>query len=253
MIKLAALLLLLTFTPPSQGAETSAPALAEAMRQARNSDGFSARMNVTVIQSDGHRALPFKIAVIGQIDANGQRLLIRGISPDTVRNRYFAAERNNEGRIRAIAYTTVHAIKNVDPAEPLFGSGLVLWDMLAPWWNWSQQSSGAVEQIAGRSCTPIHSLAAGNNSSIHEVISCVDPDAKLAMRTQLLDRHHNPIRSFMVKKTMRKESGALAASKLTVTTADRVLTEVEVYSGDEHYRIEPDTFAALDARTETEK
>jgi len=81
----------------------------------------------------------------------------------------------------------------------------------------------------------------------------VDVDGKLSLRTELFDRHHNLIRCILVKQTMRKESGALAAKKLTITAADRTVTEVEVYSGDENYLVTADTFAKLDAYKAAEK
>ncbi|HEX5363059.1 MAG TPA: hypothetical protein VFW59_02225 [Gallionella sp.] len=250
-LRLAATLLLAAFAQP--GAAADAAALAEAMQQARYSDGFTVRMNIASIQPNGRRAMPFKLAVIGQIDAKRQRLLIKGISPDMVRNRFVVAERNADGRIRAIGYTEPSAadIGKVDPTAPLFDSGLVLWDMLAPWWEWPRQNMGETEQIAGRSCTLVRSQTDENFSPIREVISCVDEKARLSLRTQLFDRRHTLIRTISVKQTMRKDSGALAAKKLTIT--DHAVTEVEVYSGDEHYQVTADTFAQFDAYRAAEK
>ncbi|HXU92597.1 MAG TPA: hypothetical protein VFP33_02975 [Gallionella sp.] len=239
--------LLATLASPAYGAEPSATALAETMRQARLSNGFEARMDVAAIKPNGRRAMPFKIAVIGQIGNEKQRLLIRGISPDAVRNRYFAAEKTADGRIRAIEYGEGSAgVAETSPTERLFDSGLVVWDMFGPWWNWPKQELGGTERIAGRECTLVRSQTDAVNAPIREVVSCVDKDARLSLRTQLFDRRHAIIRTISVERTMRKESGAMAAKKLSVTDADKAVTEIEVYSGDEEYLIGADTFTKLD-------
>lgn len=250
---LAALLLLAAVTQPGFAAD--ATAIVESMRQARHSDGFAVRMNVATIQPNGRRDMPFKLAVIGQLDEKRQRLLIKGISPEQVRNRFVVAERNANERIRAIGYSEPSAadIGKVDPTAPLFDSGLTAWDMFGPWWNWSRQELGGTEQVAGRPCTLIHSRADENFSAFSEVISCVDIDGRLSLRTQLFDRRHKLVRTISVRQTMRKESGALAAKRLSITAGDRTVTEVEVYSGDEHYLVTPDTFARFDAYLAAEK
>lgn len=255
MLKFISLTLLTSLALPSYGADSSAVTLAETMRQARYSDGFTVRMNIATIQPNGRRDMPFKLAVIGQLNAKHQRLLIRGISPDKVRNRFVIADKNAEGRIQAISYSAPAStgIAKFDSTAPLFDSGLVLWDMLSPWWNWPRQSLGKTEQIAGRSCTLMSSQSDENFSPIHEVISCVDQDAKLSLRTELFDRRHTLIRTISVKQTMRMESGAWYAKKLTITASDRAVTEVEVYSGDEHYLVTADTFAQFDAYSAAEK
>lgn len=240
------LLLLATFAQTTLAAD--AGTLVETMKQARLSDGFEARMEVSTIASNGRRAMPFKLSVVGQVGKDRQRLRIRGISPDKVRGRYVAAERNADGNTRAIQYGEAASgnIEKADPAARLFDSGLVLWDMFGTWWNWPQQTIEGTDRIDGRACTLVHSRTDDGASPVREVLSCVSGDAKLALRTQLYDRRHALLRTIAVKQTMRKESGALAAKKLTVTEADRTVTEVEVYSGDEHYLVNADTFAPLD-------
>ncbi|MCK9201823.1 MAG: hypothetical protein M0P59_01540 [Gallionella sp.] len=246
MRRVATLLLLCAFAQPGLGAD--AGALVETMKQARLSEGFEARMEVATIASNGRRALPFKLSVTGQVGKDRQRLRIRGISPDKVRGRYVAAERNAEGRIRAIAYDEQLPgnIEKTDPAARLFDSGLVLWDMFGAWWNWPQQSIEGSDKVGGRACTLMRSRTDDGASPVREVLSCVDGNAKLSLRTQLYDRRHTLLRTIAVKQTMRKESGALAAKKLAITEADRTVTEVEVYSGDEHYLVNADTYAPLD-------
>lgn len=247
-IVFAALLLLLGLTHAYAG-EPSAASLAKLMREAQLSDGFSARMNVAVIKADGRRMLPFKIAVIGQMTADRQRLLIRGIAPAGVGKHYFAAERHADAEIRAIAYTEQPATESAAIPElmPLFDSGLVIWDMLSPWWAWPKQTLGAAEQVAGHECTIVTSLAPTGDFPVHEVISCIDQNAKLSLRTQLFDKRHKLIRTLTVEHMMRMASGAVAAKRMTIAEADQSRTEIEAYSGDENHLIDAETFSRLDA------
>jgi hypothetical protein len=246
------ILLLLALAAPAHGAGTDATALAETMKQARHSEGFEARMSVFVTQPDGHRAAPFKVAVIGQVSAERQRLLIRGISPEKVRGHYVAAERTADGRIRAVEYGEGTRAKEADPYARLFDSGMTVWDMFGAWWSWPGQETGGSGQANGRACALVRSRSAAA-APVREVESCVDREAKLALNTQLFDRRRKLLRTLSVERTMRKESGALAAKKLLVTEADGTLTEIEVYGGDEQYLVSADTFAALDAQQATGK
>ncbi len=248
----AFLFLLALAASPAYCTGADATGLAAAMRQARLSDGFEARMSVFVTQPDGRRAAPFKVAVIGQVSSERQRLLVRGISPERVRGRFFAAERTADGRIRAVAYEEPSATRKADPFARLFDSGMTLWDMFGAWWNWPEQESGGSERIAGRECTRVRS-GDGDAGPVREVASCADKDAKLSLKTQLFDRRHALLRTISVERTMRKESGALAAKKLLVTEADGTLTAIEVYGGDEQYLVTDETFAALDAQRTTGK
>jgi hypothetical protein len=236
-----------TAEPPAISASA---ALAESMRQARFSDGFEARMNVSAVQPDGRRFLLFKLAVIGQFSTERARLLIRGISPDKVRNRFVAAERRADGGIRPIAYgePISGGIVETDPFTKLFDSDLVIWDLFGPWWSWPKHSLGGTEQIAGHDCTLVRSQSDAPSSAVREVISCVDKNARLSLRTQLFDGRHTLIRTISVAQIMRKESGVMAAKRMLITGADNSITEVEVYSGDERYSITADTFSALDYR-----
>ncbi|HEX5338301.1 MAG TPA: outer membrane lipoprotein-sorting protein [Gallionella sp.] len=243
----AALLLLAAFAAPAHAADSSASALAATMRAARISEGFEARMNVATIKPDGRRLMPFKVAVIGQIGADRQRLLLRGIALDKPHSRSFAAERSADSAIRAIAYEQNSGITEADSLAPLFDSGLAIWDMFAPWWSWPRQELGGTDHVGGRECSVVKSFSGSANSAIREVASCVDTDAKISLRTQLFDRRHALVRTITASRLMRKDSGAMAAKKLSITEADNTLTEVEVYSGDEQYQITADTFAMLDS------
>lgn len=243
----AAFLLLFAFAQPGLGAD--AAELIAAMKQSRLSEGFEARMQVSVVEPDGRRLPPFKLSVVGQVGAERQRLRIRGISPDPVRGRFVAAERDAVGHIRALGYAgpSSGSVERVEPTAGLFDSGLVPWDMLGAWWDWPRQSVEGSDRIDGRTCTLVRSRTDDEASSVREVLSCVNEDTRLSLRTQLYDHRRRLLRTIAVKQTMRKESGALVAKKLTVAEADRTTTEVEVYSGDEHYLVTSDTFASLDS------
>ena len=228
----------------------SAAALAASMRQARFSDGFEVRMRLSTIDPEGHRSAPIKLAVIGQFAADTARLLVRGISPDSLRDQLFAVERDAGGRIRSVRYGSKLAdgIVPVDPFAPLFGTDLVLWDLLSPWWDWSQQSPVGTGKAAGHDCAIVRSQANTAASGIREVISCVNAEAGLAFRTELFDGHRAPVRTIAVEQSLRKASGLAFVKHITIVSADRSATEVEVYGGDENYLVGADTFAALDAR-----
>ena len=242
------LVLLAAGAHPAYCADPSPAApVAESMWQARQSAGFEARISVTLVLPDGRRTSPMKLAVIGQFGVDRQRLLIRGISPDKVRNRYIAAERTADGRIRSIEYAEPgsEGTTQADPFANLFESGLVIWDMLGSWWTWPKQIAAGSGQAAGHDCTLVRSQSDAGIYPIREVLSCVDPDAKLALRTQLFDSRGALVRAISVGQTMRKSSGAMAAKKLSITGRDNSVTEVEVYGGDEHYDITADTYAKL--------
>ena len=239
-----AVLLWLSAMQFASAAEISALKLAESMQQARYSDGFQARMNIAVIQADGARSMPFRIAVIGQYSEHRQRLLIRVIAAGLPR--VVAAERDREGNIRAFEYRAPDSEATpVDPYARLFGSGLTVWDLFGGWWSWPTQERAGTDSVAGRECVLLRSQNA--TSKIRTVQSCVDQEAKLSLRTQMYQHGRTLLRSVVVERMLRKESGAMAAKNLYILEADRTLTELDVYSGDEHYSIEPDTFARLDA------
>ena len=228
-------------------ATPSTVALVDSMRQAGFSDGFELRMNITTVSPIGHRSQLIKAAVIGQFGPDRQRLTIRGISPEQVRNRSLIAERSNDARIKVIEYGVQSGDGN--PYGNLFDSGIVLWDMFSPWWDWPKQQLRGRDRLAGHDCTVISSQSDADNSPIREVVSCVDPDTKLSLRTQLFDSRHALIRTISVGQVIRKQSGYGAAKRLSIVSADNSLTEVEVYGGDEHYAITAATFAPLDSQS----
>ena len=193
--------------------------------------------------------VPAKLAVVGQFTADRERLLIRGISPKEIRDRYFAAERTADGRIKAIDHgdNSVVGRSKADPYARIFGSELVMWDLFAAWWDWPKQSLGESERIAGRECTLVRSQTDVAASPVREVVSCVDLDGRLSLRTQFFGNKHQLIRTIMVEKTIRKEFGLKAAKRLSITGEGGTTSEVEIYGGDEHYAVSADTFTVLDS------
>jgi hypothetical protein len=236
--RLAVLAVLATCAPAALAAPSAAE-LATRMREVRLSPGIEARVQVVTVAPDGQRSEPVKLAIVGQSDATRRRLLLRGIAPESLRGEIRLAE------YRAGCVRTVDGKGAADPYAAIFGTGLVAWDMLAPWWDWPQQSLAGSDRIAGRDCTLVRSRNDDPAAPIREVLSCVDADAGLALRTQLFDGKGAPVRSIAVVTTLRKESGLLAAKKLTIGAGGRI-SEVETYSGDEHYEVPADAFARLE-------
>jgi hypothetical protein len=234
----------------------SASAVAEMMKQAKYSDGFEARLNVLITKANGAHPAPFKLAVIGQFTANRQRLQIRGISPELVRNHLYAAERSSDGLIRAVEARNKVAddYAGFDPLAKMFNSSLVAWDMFSPWWSWPRQSFEGLEQVNGRECVKIRSLTDDKSSAVREVESCVDQHAKLALRTRLFDSEHSLLRTTTAAQLARKgDGGAMMAKKINITDAANTVTEIEVYAGDEQYQISAETFAMLGRPTRNEQ
>jgi len=229
----------------------SAQDIAAKMSSAKYSNGFEVRMNVFVTKANGAHPLPMKLAVIGQMAADKQRLLIRGISPKAIRGHFVAAERI--GDVRVIKFQTTNNSSKLDPYSQLFNSGLVIWDMFSPWWGWSTQILQGRERINKHECERIHSRTNDLRSVVQEVESCVDIHDRISLRTRLYDSQHVLLRTASVQNFMRKSQGLLAAKKLTIVGADQSKTEIEIYSGDEEYQVTAETFAALEHPSRNEQ
>lgn len=233
---------------PAQAAEPeTAAGLAALLRQAQYSQGFEARMNVFVTKANGAHPAPLKIAVIGQFSAERQRLLVRGIAPEAIREEGFAVTRQANNAVKAIKYRSGEKSAIADAQARLFDTGLVAWDMLNPWWNWGRHSLEGKDRVGGRECLRMRSIADEQNSPVREVESCIDVQAGLALRTRLFDGTHNLLRTITVEKALRKQDGSGSlAKKLNITGPVKLRTEIEVYAGDEEYLISEETFAVLD-------
>lgn len=250
----AALVLLAALSRVGWATPAADPAarLAVAMRQAGYSEGFEARLSISAVTADGQRSAPVKLAVIGQADAERQRVLVRGISPDTLHGDFVAAERRADGSIKTLGYAAAHPTP-IDVYAKVFGSRLVLWDLLSPWWGWPNQVLAGESQIAGRGCTLIRSQNLSTAAPIREALSCVDKSAGLALQTQLFDTRHQLVRTLSVAKLAAKDAGGMLAKKLLITDADHAVSEAELYSGDEHYTVTESTFPTFGFQPHTGK
>ena len=138
--RLATALLVLSSTPGQLHAADAmdASVMIEKVVNMRLSNGFEARMQIEVRNAD-HRILPpFKLAVIGESSLKQQRLLLRGIAPAKLRDIKLTVEATTEKALKALQ-STASGTTTVDPFVPLFDSGLVPWDLMAPWWRWPEQ------------------------------------------------------------------------------------------------------------------
>lgn len=239
--------LMLSLSSLVNGAPLSGQEIADAMRNARVSDGFSLRMNVAVIEASGKRHEPFKLSVVGQRTRHHQRLLLRGISPISIQQQRIAAE-IRAGEITAVSYADApnSRITPIAANQQIFDSGLVLWDMFAPWWDWPDQRVLGAAKIRGQECI-ILSSAGNPNAGIQTVISCIDVTQKVALKTEIFGEHQKLLRVTEVLSTLRLESGAVSAKKIQLRDARNTITESEIYSGDENYEVNDALFTSLDS------
>jgi hypothetical protein len=217
---------------------TSASALVESMRAARESDGFEMRVT---LQRSGDAV---KIALIGQFRDGRERLLVRGIAPANIRGHSIVSERFGD-RVESTSFEhdSTPGASQADPLAGIFGSALIVWDLMTPWWDWPVQIDEGPRTISGHACTQVRSRPDRREASaVAEAISCVDALNGLAWKTTLLDSHHHVLRSIEVTRVIRTQAGRSTARSGSITDADGAVTLVEVYGGDEHYEIRPDTF-----------
>ncbi len=226
-------------------ASRSASELVDAMRAARDSDGFEIRITLRM-QSAGSATEPTRLALIGQSGEEQGRLLVRAIAPAGIRDRSIVSERVGD-RVQSTAYAAdaTSAATPADPMAEIFGTGLVVWDLMAPWWNWPEQVDEGPQTVNGHSCNQVRSRPDRRDvSPVREALSCVDARIGLAWKTMLFDGHRHLLRSIEVTRSIRTQAGYSAAKSASITDAQGGVTLVDVYSGDEHYRIGPQTFDA---------
>lgn len=233
------------------GNDSDATALAAKIMRGRLSDGFQARMQVAVTDSDKRIHPPFRIAVIGERKPGHQRLLVRGISPAKVRNRLFTAEAESD-QLTTMTSVDGGNLSPVDPSTRLFDSGMVLWDLMTPWWRWPEQKIIGNSEVDGRECTLIRSRNGSRKAPVAEVISCVEQENLLPWRTELYGSDHKLLRIITVKRAIRTESGILAAKAMAIDLPGISSSDVQVYSGDEHYLITPATFALIENQRQSQ-
>jgi hypothetical protein len=250
MMRIFALVLLALAASGARSADlppgASGAALAESMRAARHSDGFELRMTVLVTDAHGVASPPLRLSAVGESSPLRERVLVRVLSTDPAQRRSLAAERDGSGRIRAVGFGEHpgDGVREADPLAGLFGSGVVAWDMLAPWWLWPQQQPARAQRVGGHACTVVRSIAA-SGGAVGEVDSCLDAGAVLAFRTEIFDSRHALLRTITVDKTLRNGAGNPFARHLTIHSADGSVTAVEIYGGDEHHGVGEGTFGAL--------
>jgi hypothetical protein len=243
---------LLALAPVGRAAEPGPSAIgqaaAEAIRTARLSAGFETRMSITVIDAQGQKAPPVRLAVVGKFEPTVSRIVIRGISPGSARQRAVAAESDASGHVRAVAFgeRLQDGVTAMDPQSALFDTDLTVWDLLAPWWNWPRQVEAGGQPRSEPPCATIRSQQAPGGENVREVASCIASGTALSMHTELFDQHHAVIRTVVVQKVVRTDSGLVAPRQLLITKPGGSSTLVDIYSGDEHHALGPGTFAALD-------
>lgn len=228
------LLAVLAVCTTSAFAAPTAADLVARMREARLSTGFELRLRAVDVAAAGNG---LKLSLVGRFEPDRRSLAIRGIAPEAVHGQIMVIDHAG-GCTRAADRSG-----SADPFADLHGSGLAAWDLVTPWLDWQKQSLGGSDRVAGRTCTVLRSRNDGDGP-IREVRSCIDTEAGLALRTRLFDAQGRLLRSIQVLTTTRKESGALAARRIAITRGDRY-TELEAYSGDEHYEVPADAFALV--------
>lgn len=232
----------------AHGAALSGNEIARNMQATRLSNGFSARMNVAVIEANGKRQEPFKLSIIGQLNSEHRRLLLRGVSPAGIQHKRIVAEIKN-GKIVAATYAEAPETPIADFAEDqdIFDSGLRLWDMFAPWWDWREQKVIGTADIRGVSCIRVRSAENAVAAHARSVVSCIDTSRKISLRTEIWGPDNKLMRTIEVLSTQRRNSGTIVAKKVQLKNYSGRITESEVYSGDENYEVSDVMFSRLGA------
>ena len=230
----------------THGAPLSGKDIAGNMQAVRLSDGFSARMNVAVIEANGKRQVPFKLSIIGQLNSEHRRLLLRVVAPAGIQHNRIVAEIKN-GKVVAAAYTEAPGAPVADFAEDqdIFDSGLRLWDMFAPWWDWPEQKVIGTANIRGLPCMLVRSAENPVADHARSVVSCIDTSRKISLRTEIWGPDNKLLRTIEVIGTQRRDSGITVAKKVQRKDYSGRITESEVYSGDENYEVSDVMFSRL--------
>lgn len=226
---------------------SSADEVVRSMREARQSAGFEIRVRLSDVRPDDNHSATGQLSVIGEFDPEGGRLVTRRISGVNVTALQMTAEVDARGRVRVVQSNAEHdgAISEADAfaAEPY--PGLFIWDMLAPWWMWPQQTVKGIEEVAGTRCLRIVSRTTAIDSPIRSVASCVDMQSRLALQTLLIDAHEKVVRRIDVERVVQRSSAAAGASRMRITGTDGKAITAEIYSGDQHHENTASTFSAL--------
>ena len=220
--------------------------LARAMREAHVSDGFEVRMSVSILEPDGDRRAPYRVAVVGQASGDGGWISVRPLVRQAGQAVNVVARLDAEGAVRAVRLNGRSGAPAVaiDPYADRTLDGLSVWEMLSPWWQWPQQTLQGETQIAGRTCSLITSRATPD-AIVRSVASCVDTRGRIALRTDLLDARGERLRRIEVTQVIRNARGSLNPKRILITEPGRAGVELDLYAGDEHYVVDREAFPAL--------
>lgn len=242
------LLLLIVCTNNVFSAVLSGDDIAKNLRENQYSAGFQARFNVLHRTQKGVVSAPMQLILIGQVNAQQRRFLLRRVSSNTLNSTQILIEQTENTLPKILQLDATNATPSTLPAHvPLLESALQAIDLLSPWWSW-QQSLGASAIIQGKKCQILHSVNPSKQQNLpyQRAESCIDLQQNLALRIQIFNANNIEVRRFEVLKSWPKSSGnGYFAKKFRLTTPTREVTEFEIYSGDEEYQINDQTFAAL--------
>lgn len=241
---------LLAACAPCEGASSAAAdgtSIARAMREARYSDGFEVRLAVSTIEADDRRGATSRVAVVGRNLAEAGSVVVRSLVRSAGQPASIVARLDADGTVRAVRVESSAGgpAVAIDPGADRPFAGLSIWDMLTPWWQWPRQTLNGQTNVGGHDCSLVTSSGPGD-LAVRSVVSCVDLDGRIALRTDLLDRNGERLRRIEVTQTLRNSKGTLSPKKIRITEPGRMPLEVEVYAGDEHYVVDPGVFLLLD-------
>ncbi|MBF0281074.1 MAG: outer membrane lipoprotein-sorting protein [Zetaproteobacteria bacterium] len=244
-------LLMIGMVGSAVSAEESAQNIIHRILQHRLSQGFEVRMNIEVFDAENQRQQPLKVALIGRYVEQQQQLLIRGITPAKYTHQIYAAEvgKNQPPRMFRRYGVENHSVEPFNIESPLFDSGLIAYDMLMPWWYWHDQQLIGNQMVNGHDCIVIQSVEQPLliGQEIHRVISYIDRKELFPWRIEIFNNEQQRLRTLEVQQVMRLESGALTAKALTVEQFNHQVSKIFIYSGDEHYLIQPESFSILES------
>ncbi|MEO8921839.1 MAG: hypothetical protein ABI330_03255 [Caldimonas sp.] len=238
---------LLAACAPCEGAAVDGASIARTMREARYSHGFEARLAVSTVAPDDRRGTTLRVAVIGRSLADASSVVVRSLVRLVGQPASVVARLQADGTVHAVrveSSATGPAV-TIDPVADRPFAGLSIWDMLTPWWQWPRQALHGHANVGGRDCSLVTSSGAGP-LAVRSVVSCIDLDGRIALRTDLFDANGERLRRIEVTQTMRNSKGSLSPKKIRITEPGQAPLEVDVYAGDEHYVIDPGAFSVLD-------
>jgi hypothetical protein len=222
--------------------------IAKNLRENQYSEGFQARFNVLRRNQKGAIAAPMQLILIGQVNAQQRRFLLRSLSANKPLSPRIFIEQTQTNPPKVLRLNAAEETPSlIQPNEPLLELSLQASDLLSPWWSW-QHSLGSTLKINGKECQILHSVnpSTVQNLAYHRAESCIDLQQNMALRIQIFNPENIEVRRIDVLQTLKKSNGrGYVAKKFTLTDQARKVTEFEIYSGDDEYQITAETFATL--------